>query len=178
MERLTKRDKNLGNIIYLGDGIGIDQDMNNNNLTYAYGDAIDRLAEYEDAEEASLIKRLPCKEGTLIYHIHKDCEAIHWREEYKPSKEFDKNCIHYHPDFYECEEYCDCQDDYEHYCSQNLEIYCDRCKERLTIHKDYFNLSKITQIYGTAQYKPTTKLEDTYFLTIEEAKAKLKELQK
>lgn len=135
------------------------------------------LAELEDKLENGTLIELPCKVGTLIYYIHKDCESIHWREEYKPSKEFDKDCIHYHPDFYESDEYCDCQDDYEHYCSQNLEIYCEHCKERLTIHKDYFNLSKIHQVYGTAQYKIGTKLEDTYFLTKAEAEKKLKELQ-
>lgn len=177
MERLTRRDEH-GNVVK----------VKSSRETYictiledeAKFDAeiLNRLAEYEDAEEAGLIKRLPCKEGTSIYCIKKDCERNCGRmEEFKPTKEFDTNCVHYHPDFYECEEYCDCQDDYEHYCSLNLEIYCELCKERLTIHKDYFSLSKITQIYGTAQFNPNTKLEDTYFLTVEEAQKKIEELK-
>lgn len=139
--------------------------------------AYNKLCAIEDKIENGTLIELPCKVGTLIYSIHKDCEAIHWREEYKPSKEFERDCVHYHPDFYESDEYCDCQDDYEHYCSQNLEIYCDNCKERLTIHKDYFSLGKLHQIYGTAQYKTDTQLEDTYFLTKAEAEKKLKELK-
>lgn len=33
------------------------------------GEAIDRLAEYEDAEEQGLLVRLPCKVGDTVYRI-------------------------------------------------------------------------------------------------------------
>ena len=69
MGKLTVNKEGLGNIIYLGDSIYIDEDMNNNNLTYVYGEAVNRLAEYEDAEEAGLIMRFPCPLGTTVYHI-------------------------------------------------------------------------------------------------------------
>ena len=35
-----------------------------------YGQAIDRLAAYEDAEEQGLLVRLPCKVGDMVYRIH------------------------------------------------------------------------------------------------------------
>ena len=151
------------------------------------GDAIDdimeRLAEYEDAEEAGLIKRLPCKEGTPIYYIRKDCERnCGRREEFKPTKEFKDDCECFESEFYERPEYCkfvsDIDDDDSEYCSLNLKIFCDKCKDRLTIHKDYFKLSYIHRVYNTPQFNPNTKLEDTYFLTTEEAAEKIKELQK
>lgn len=50
-KRLTKKSDNLGNIIYLGDDISIDQDMNNNNLAYIFGEAIDKLADLENKIE-------------------------------------------------------------------------------------------------------------------------------
>lgn len=58
--RFTKKTNNLGNIIYLGDGISIDQDMNNNNLTYAYGEALDYFAELEDKIKNGTFIELPC----------------------------------------------------------------------------------------------------------------------
>lgn len=61
MRRFTKRDGSLGNIIYLGDGISIDQDMNNNNLAYAFGEAIDRLAELENQIERGELVPMPKK---------------------------------------------------------------------------------------------------------------------
>ena len=33
--------------------------------------AIDRLAEYEDADEAGLLFRLPCKPGDILYYLDK-----------------------------------------------------------------------------------------------------------
>lgn len=38
-------------------------------LNYAVGEAIDKLAAYEDAEEQGLLIRLPCKLGDTVYHI-------------------------------------------------------------------------------------------------------------
>ena len=68
--------------------------------------------------------------------------------------------------------YCD----YD-YCSLDLKIICDKCKDRLTIRKDYFKLSYMDKVYNTLQFDPTTKLENTYFLTIEEAQEKIEGLK-
>lgn len=35
--------------------------------------AVDRLAEYEDAEEQGLLVRLPCKVGETVYQVIDDC---------------------------------------------------------------------------------------------------------
>ena len=48
MERITTKDIFCGNIV---------------KGRYTAKDAIDRLAEYEDAEESGLIVRFPCKAG-------------------------------------------------------------------------------------------------------------------
>lgn len=146
-------------------------------LMSTVADGIERLAKYEDDEESGLLKRLPCKEGTPIYYIQKQCE----KGRYNSLKKFEKDCEYYEPDYYDVEERCvlDIEDDeeYKHYCSQNLKIFCNLCKERLVVCKDVFTLSKINQIYGTAQYNPSTKLEDTYFLTVEGAEEKIEELK-
>ena len=65
-------------------------------------------------------------------------------------------------------------DDYHgyDYCSLDLKVICDKCKDRLTIHKDYIN-----RVYNTPQFDPNTKLKDTYFLTVEEAQEKIEELK-
>ena len=36
--------------------------------SYLLGDAADRLAAYEDAEEQELLVRLPCKVGDMVYY--------------------------------------------------------------------------------------------------------------
>lgn len=66
MERLTKRNKN-----------GEVSKVKSSRATYVCTileeeakfnqEVLDRLAEYEDAEEVGLIKRLPCKEGDTVY---------------------------------------------------------------------------------------------------------------
>jgi len=38
---------------------------------YLVGDAIDRLAEYENAEEQGLLWKLPCKVGDYVYQINR-----------------------------------------------------------------------------------------------------------
>lgn len=54
MERLTKRCAD-GKAYLCGRGI------------YNYEQVVDRLAAYEDAEEAGLLIRLPCKVGDTVY---------------------------------------------------------------------------------------------------------------
>ena len=43
---------------------------------YLVGEAIDKLAEYEDAEEQGLLLRIPCKVGDIVYVFHTilECE--------------------------------------------------------------------------------------------------------
>lgn len=75
MNRLTTK-RNGKNVIPLLNAVcGIDMphwqleridDLN----TYLSGDAADKLAEYEDAEEQGLLVRLPCKVGDRVYRIH------------------------------------------------------------------------------------------------------------
>lgn len=66
MERLTERDE-FGN----ADIIGVDIDDLQLNLDFEQmnkvTDALNKLAEYEDAEEQGLLLRLPCKVGTKVY---------------------------------------------------------------------------------------------------------------
>lgn len=38
-------------------------------LNYAVGEAVDKLAAYEDMEEKGLLVRLPCKVGTVIWRV-------------------------------------------------------------------------------------------------------------
>jgi hypothetical protein len=187
-KRLTeKRKYSVG--IYACDKFGQEDwydayDLVDDEKCCAIDDVLERLAEYEDAEEAGLIKRLPCKEGTPIYYIRKDCDANDgYREEFRTAKEFEEDCEYFESAFYESSEYCKYFDiinnDYSGYedCSFDLKIICDKCKNRLTIHKAYFTLGKTTQIYGTEQFNPNTMLEDTYFITIPEAEKKIEEIK-
>ena len=183
MERLTKRNEH-------GNAVKVKSSRETYICTILEDEAkfdaeiLERLAEYEDAEEAGLIKRLPCKEGTPIYYIRKDCGSNDgYKEEFRPTKEFNEDCEHFEDGFWETPEYCkyfdminDSYCDYD-YCSLDLKIICDKCKDRLTIHKDCFNLSYINRVYNTPQFNPKTSLRDTYFLTVEEAEKKIEELQ-
>ena len=183
MERLTKRDKH-------GNAIKVKSSKDTYICTIVEEEAkfdaeiLNRLAEYEEAEEAGLIKILPCKEGTPIYYIRKDCdENFGYKEEFRPTKEFEEDCEHFESQYWESDEYCKYFDkindgyrDYEN-CSFDLKIICDKCKDRLTIHKDYFTLPMINRVYNTLQFDSKTSLRDTYFLTVEEAQEKLEELK-
>ena len=137
-----------------------------------------KLREYEDAEEDGLILKLPCPIGTTVYYIEKSCDCDHYKDEFKVSEEFDTMCPHYHPDFWEQVEYCDCQEDGKSYCSLNLEMYCDRCKERLIIRKEPFELKHINRVYGIEEFDKNTSLRDVRFLTIEDAEDFREELKK
>lgn len=74
--------------------------------------------------------------------------------------------------------YVDWQEDGESYCSLNLEMYCDRCKERLIIRKEPFELKHINRVYGTEQFDKNTSLRDIRFLTIEDAEDFKEDLKK
>lgn len=66
MERLTKR--NGDNVAYWNGANGKSFSDNQGNI---YGEAITKLAEYEDAEEQGLLLRLPFKVGDVAYYLHK-----------------------------------------------------------------------------------------------------------
>ena len=51
---------------------------------YFVGEAIDKLAEYETAEEEGRLVVLPCKVGTRVYEIYQFCGCGAWEiEEHK-----------------------------------------------------------------------------------------------
>lgn len=120
----------------------------------------------------------PCKVGDTIYKIVKFCdENTGYKEFYKPTKEFDTPCTHYIPAEWEIEECCEIGED-GYCCSLYLDMRCEMCRDRIAIQKDKFQYSMMNKIYNTAMFDKNTKLEDMYFLTLEEAVNKLKEIQK
>lgn len=44
---------------------------------YLVGEAVDKLAAYEDAEEQGLLYRLPCKIGDIVFAIVEECEDFY-----------------------------------------------------------------------------------------------------
>ena len=66
------------------------------------GEAINKLADYEDAEEQGLLLRLPCKVGDKVYTVdyYYDCDC-------------DYECIEI--DSYKCEEDLPCEHQYKVY---------------------------------------------------------------
>lgn len=147
-----------------------------------WGEAIDRLAAYEDLEEQSRLVALPCKEGDTIYRIVKFCgENMGCKEFYRPSVEFKNDCEYFEPVYYagDCER-CNAEiidgDKERWYCSHNLDILCEKCKDRFAIQKDIFTLSKIRQIFDTPMFNNHVSLEDIYYLSLEEAENALKKI--
>lgn len=145
--------------------------------------ALSKLRYYEDAEEQGRLLILPCKEGDTIYRIVKFCgENIGYKEFYRPTIEFEDDCEYFEPACYaeDCE-WCNAEiidDDKERwYCSHNLDILCEKCKERFAIQKDIFTFSKVRQIYNTPMYNENISLEDTYYLSFEEAENALKKIK-
>ena len=71
MSRLTKRYKSgivtLDADVFMETQETIDREIQN---CYPAKTAVERLAEYEDAEEKGLILRLPCKVGDTVYYIN------------------------------------------------------------------------------------------------------------
>lgn len=66
MERLTNRTAN--GTVYTGSVI--DADIVGVNYPTYIGEAVDKLANYEDTEEQGLLIRLPCKIGETLYFTH------------------------------------------------------------------------------------------------------------
>lgn len=69
MERLTKRDEH-GNVVKVKSSRDTYICTILEEETKFDAEILNRLAEYEDAEEAGLFKRLPCKVGDWIYVIY------------------------------------------------------------------------------------------------------------
>lgn len=62
MERLTERERNV-------DGTGVAKEEITDGLLKPFADKIlTKLADYEDLEEQSLLVRLPCKVGDMVWH--------------------------------------------------------------------------------------------------------------
>ena len=122
---------------------------------------------------------MPCKVGDTVYKIVKFCdENTGYKEFYRPSKEFVVPCVNYIPAEWEIEEECsgcDSLDDAT-YCSLNLNIFCERCKERIAIQKDKFEFSMMRMVFNTPMFDNGTPLRDTLYLTKEEAEQALKRL--
>jgi hypothetical protein len=57
-----------------------------------------------------------------------------------------------------------------------VKYYNIACEARFGIEKAKFNLSMLYQVYNTPLFDKNTSLEDTYFLTEEEAREKMEEI--
>ena len=175
MNRLTSRDEHSNAICTFSDC-----NLKCGDCDYDY-ECFKKLADYEDLEEQGKLLILPCKEGDTIYRIRKFCEKnIGYKEFYRPSVEFENDCEYYEPEYYagDCEK-CNAEitDDKEHwYCSLNLDILCEKCKDRFAIQKDVFTFSKVRQIYNTPMFNNHLSLEDIYCLSFEEAENALKKI--
>lgn len=176
MERLTYTNGN-GYIYFVIDGFKIHID-DIDALRVA-----ERLKYYEDLEEQGKIVFMPCKEGDTIYKIVKCCEEnTGYKEFYRPSIEFESDCEYYEPqcwadDCERCKAKIEDDDKEPWYCSLNLDILCERCKERFAIQKDKFTFSKMRQVFNTSMFNNNTALEDVYYLSLEEAENALKILK-
>jgi hypothetical protein len=174
MNRLTHLNGN-GDIYFIVDGVRVRIDEIEE-LRVA-----EKLKHYEDLEEQGRILVLPCKEGDTIYRIKKFCEEnIGYKEFYRPSVEFENDCEYYEPVYCagDCEK-CNAEikDDKEPwYCSLNLDVLCEKCKDRFAIQKDIFTFSKVRQIYNTPMFNNHLSLEDIYYLSFEEAEEALKKI--
>ena len=50
--------------------------MKANDDYYIGGEAIDKLAHYEDMEEQGRLIELPCKVGEKVYEVYKSCDEM------------------------------------------------------------------------------------------------------
>ena len=146
------------------------------------GAAVNKLAEYENLEEQGKLIILPCKEGDTVYKIRKFCEEnTGYQEFYRPSVEFESDCEYFEPAcWFDDSERCNAEienDDKEPWhCSFNLDVLCEKCKERFAIQKDKFTLSMVRQIFSTPMFDEDVSIEDVYYLSFEEAENALKKI--
>lgn len=140
MERLTKK-YNGKNIVKSGH---IAMVFNNETGNRFEGEAIDKLAAYEDAEEQGLLLRLPCGIGTDIYYIPSE-------------KNFRLNLLDGHGE-------------------ENRVFY--QTVDRITFRKNGWYMECDSDLeYGTGRILLDTSYGVTWFLTSEEAEAKLAEME-
>ena len=118
-----------------------------------FQDIIDKLAEYETAEEEGRLVVLPCKIGDMVYVIapnHRLCEAKH-----------------------DCDEY-----DYENYLPSWCENYCPYGYKGVGVIKDIVSHIEIRDngiCYCTTNCGYL--YDDKVFLTREEAEKALREME-
>lgn len=72
MERLTEKFKDGRNILRKG----ISDVFHVGFGRFFEGEAVDRLADYEDLEEQGKLMKLPCKAGQRVYLLRKDIKRI------------------------------------------------------------------------------------------------------
>lgn len=136
MERLTE---------YMGNGENYES-INPIDTPYEYGKAnlqalINKLAEYEDAEEQGLLLRLPCEIGADVYII--------------PSKvNYELNILNQHP--------------------ENNKVYHQKVDSVTFTEKGWYIECDKDREYGTGRILSKENYKITWFLSQEEAEAKLK----
>ena len=134
---------------------------------------IERLTEYEDAEEQGLLLRLPCKVGSTVYAIC-TCEAVGTVLDgtlYGSNGGFGTATGYYCP--YELSDKC------PHIDADD----CDECKNIEAVFEDtidYINITEYEVIIGLKNTNLCVTIDEigkTVFLTKEEAEQKLKEME-
>ena len=151
MQRLTKRTKD-GVAYWLGVN-GVSYSDNQGNI---YGNAITKLAEYEDLEEQGLMIKLPCKVGDKYYRVVRTC-SMDGREE--------------KGDFFPTKSDCDL------WCNCNHKSPCD--KEYMILEDTFQSLIGVihrAKDIGVS-YFLTEKEAKEKRKELEEAEAKLKEME-
>ena len=137
MERLTQKRPN-------GDG------YKTKDFVYTE-DAIQKLADYENAEEQGLLLKLPCAEGTVVYVIDNNTDAC-----------------------FECDNFVigHCCDDY---CSFNDCVY-PQCADEPNCEQQFLEVDERKPNLGWI-FNNRNKFGKTVFLTKEEAEQALTEMK-
>lgn len=115
-------------------------DSSESNLT----EILEKLGEYEDAEEQGLLLRLPCGIGADVYII--------------PSKvNYELNILNQHP--------------------ENNKVYHQKVASVTFTEKGWYIECDKDREYGTGRILPEKMYKETWFLSQEEAEAKLAEME-
>lgn len=157
MERLTEK-RNGKNVVKSG---YIALLFNNKTGNIFEGEAIDKLAAYEDAEEQGLLLRLPCGIGTTVYEIENNTDAC-----FKCDYFVNAYCN-------DCEDFCsnkDVRDDGDIYVHPQ---YADKplCQKHFYEVNEYM-MNNIDEIFNRRN-----DFGKSVFLSREEAEAKLAEME-
>lgn len=116
---------------------------------------LERLCELEEKLESGFLLELPCKIGTKVYSIEKDCGKCPLGHSYWDDWD------------------CDIEGNWDN------KIYGEQCKKQFYIEESEFSPNYIDWVYGTKFYnksKNQDNYECTFFLTKEQAEEKLKEI--